>query len=238
MPTSQFQSQICLQCVIFSFTVSQIKIDYTVAVRHRDTVVSLRQILLNIKHPDYTTSFPRAKINSATYYQLPMVRSTMTSTSKLPFTTRTVCNNAFSYATPEDLHIPKAVPHGLSFAPQALFFALEAIIAHPAPTSALNQPLRKMLVELDQHEIHSYYRLKAYMHYHSNVVCMVRKVQRDKGLDRYERYSAGVRLLLDGITFRDLATAYFEVVGEVERGAEKRKRKGVVMQNEKSVFPR
>jgi hypothetical protein len=144
----------------------------------------------------------------------------LSSTKRTPFTTRTLCSNAFSHAASKDLAVAKAVPHGLSFAPQALFFGLEAIVAHPAPSSDLTQPLRKSLDELDQHGIHGYFRLKAYMHYHSDVVRNVRKMQVDKGPGSYERYCAGTRLLLDGITFRDLATAYFEVVEEAVQSAE------------------
>ncbi|KAF3044251.1 hypothetical protein E8E11_008237 [Didymella keratinophila] len=167
---------------------------------------------------------------------MPMAKSAMPSKVKPPYTTRTVCNNAFSHAAPKDLGIPKAVPHGLSFAPHALFFGLEAIVAHPAPTSDLTQPLGKMLDKLDQHGIHGYLRLKAYMRYYSDVVRKVRKVQADKGLGSYERYCAGMRLLLDGITFRDLTKAYFEVVEEVEQCAEARKRKGMMIATEKSVL--
>ncbi|KAL1647311.1 hypothetical protein SLS61_007482 [Didymella pomorum] len=101
--------------------------------------------------------------------------------------------NAFSHAASKDLAVAKAVPHGLSFAPQALFFGLEAIVAHPAPSSDLTQPLRKSLDELDQHGIHGYFRLKAYMHYHSDVVRNVRKMQVDKGPGNYERYCAEKR---------------------------------------------
>lgn len=64
----------------------------------------------------------------------------------------------------------------------------------------------------------------------------VRKVQKSKGLGRYEWYCAGVRLLLNGITFRDLAKAYFEVVEEVEQGAEKRTQKCGMMDMEKAAL--
>ncbi|KAF3036779.1 hypothetical protein E8E12_002597 [Didymella heteroderae] len=150
--------------------------------------------------------------------------------------TAKLCNNAFSHASPKDFGLLSAIPHGLSFDPQALFFGLEAIVAHLAPTSDITQPLRKMLAELEQHHIHGYYRLKAYVRYHSDIVRKVRKVQKDKGLDRHERYSAGMRLLLDGITFRDLAKAYFEIVEEVEQSKEQRTRKDTVVETEKTVI--
>lgn len=141
-----------------------------------------------------------------------------------------VCNNAYFHRT------HSAVPDSLSFAPQALFFALEAIVCHPAPNSSMTQSLRKMLVALEQHDMYGYFRLKAYIYYHSDIVQKVRRVQRSKGCSSCDRYSAGMRLLLDGITFRDLAKAYFEVAEEVEKNVRKRKRKDIVMEKEKAYF--
>ncbi|KAJ4369279.1 hypothetical protein N0V86_009110 [Didymella sp. IMI 355093] len=137
---------------------------------------------------------------------------------------------------PKPSQPPKPIPNSLPFAPQALFFALEAIISHPAPTSSTAQPLHKMLAELEQHGISGFFRLRAYMRYHSGVVRQVRRVQIDKGCGGRERYSAGVRLLLDGVTLRDLGKAYFAVVEEVEEGAARGEQRGVVvMENEGGV---
>lgn len=74
------------------------------------------------------------------------------------------------------------------------------------------------------------------MHYHGEVVRAVRKAQRDERHDRDERYSAGLRLLLDGTRFWDLVTAYFEVVGEFGQCVKRRERKSILMQNEKLVL--
>lgn len=155
----------------------------------------------------------------------------ITSTNEKSLTkSKRVCNTVCSHTT------HSAVPHGLSFAPQALFFALEAIVCHPAPNSSMTQPLRKMLVELEQHDTYGYFRLKAYINYHSDIVQKVRRVQKGKGCISRDRYSAGMRLLLDGITFRDLAKAYFEVAEEIEKNVRKRKRKGIVIEKEQAYF--
>lgn len=78
-----------------------------------------------------------------------------------------------------------------------------------------------MLQELESYGIIGYARLKAYMQCHRNAL---REVRRKSEYTPYCRYAAGCIILMDGVRFRDVARAYFDVGeegGEVERGMEK-----------------
>lgn len=125
-----------------------------------------------------------------------------------------------------------SVPGGLSFPSHELFRAIEDIAswtetASPSLDDEVVRSLRHMLAQLHSYGIHGYWRLKAYMNYHSD---LIRRARRSRKAAEQDGSGIGIAwLLAQGNKFRELARAYFDVAKTGEEGVRRHKRKGMVI---------
>ncbi|XPS80383.1 hypothetical protein M3J09_012341 [Ascochyta lentis] len=121
---------------------------------------------------------------------------------------------------------------GLSFPSYALFRAIEDIAAWQGPAApcsddAVVQSLEKMVEELEYYGNRGYWRLKAWMNYHSDAVWKASKSKEGWGNDRD---GIGVAwLLAEGSQFRSLTLCYFDVVEQEFSRERKSRRKGIIV---------
>ncbi|KAF2629388.1 hypothetical protein BU25DRAFT_420240 [Macroventuria anomochaeta] len=125
-----------------------------------------------------------------------------------------------------------SVPGGLSFTSSTLFHAIEDIAAWQDPSApTIDDPrvqaLAEMLNELNHYGICGYWRLKAYMNYHTDAVQKARRlpeVKTDEGDDMGVAW-----LLAEESRFGDLVQAYFDVARKGEDCVRKERRKAMVI---------
>lgn len=136
-------------------------------------------------------------------------------------------------------HAPEG-PGGLSFTSHALFCAIEETAAWlgpsaPSSNDVVVQTLTKMAAELDHFGMYSYWRLKAWMNYHSDAVREVSRL--NQGVNNGGTGVGAAWLVTRECRFNVLARCYFEVVDMERERERKNRRKGFVMDNRNCVLP-